>query len=163
MPLSILPVLTHLFDSIFDALSRGSVISNIIYASYSLSYFLATALYIPYNRYDLKNKNIMYVESSIEFMNNNLDKKLTLNDLTSYNNLSKTQLTDIFKENTGYSPIDFFIRLKMQKACYYLDFTDMTISEIAEKIGYNDQYYFSRLFKKIMGRSPSDYRRIKKG
>ncbi|HEY8420112.1 MAG TPA: AraC family transcriptional regulator [Thermoclostridium sp.] len=163
VPLSSLPVLTHLFDSIFDALSRGSVISNIIYASYGLSYFLATALFMPNNSYDLKNKKNMYVENSIEFMNNNLDKKLTLNDLTRYNNLSKTQLTDIFKEKTGYSPIDFFIRLKMQKACFYLDFTDMSVSEIAEKVGYNDQYYFSRLFKKIMGRSPSEYRKVKKG
>ena len=105
----------------------------------------------------------MYVENSIEFMKKNIDKKLTLYDLTSYNGLSKTQLTDIFNERTGYSPIDFFIRLKIQKACFYLDFTDMAVSEIAEKIGYNDQYYFSRLFKKVMGKSPSAYRRIKKG
>lgn len=163
VPLSTMPVLTHLFDGIYDALSRGSVISNIIYASCCLGYFLATALFMPYNRYDLKDKKTMYVENSIEFMEKNLEKKLTLNDLTSCSNLSKTQLTDIFKERTGYSPIDFFIRLKIQKACFYLDFTDMTISEIAEKIGYNDQYYFSRLFKKIMGRSPSEYRKVKKG
>ena len=96
-------------------------------------------------------------------MKNNIDKRLTLNDLTIYNNLSKTQLIDILKEKTGYSPIDYFLRLKIQKACFNLDFTEMTISEIAEKIGYSDQYYFSRLFKKIMGMAPSDYRRVKKG
>ncbi|NLM11830.1 MAG: AraC family transcriptional regulator [Clostridiaceae bacterium] len=163
VPISSLPVLTHLFDDIFDALSRGSVVNNIIYASYSFSYFMATALFIPYNKYDFKDKKTMYVENSIEFMKKNIDKKLTLYDLTSYNGLSKTQLTDIFNERTGYSPIDFFIRLKIQKACFYLDFTDMAVSEIAEKIGYNDQYYFSRLFKKVMGKSPSAYRRIKKG
>ncbi|HHW01041.1 MAG TPA: AraC family transcriptional regulator [Clostridiaceae bacterium] len=163
VPLSTLPVLIHLFDEIFDALSRGSVISNIIYACSSLSYFLATALFMPYNKYGQKDRKTAYVENSIEFMKNNIDKRLTLNDLTSYNNLSKTQLTDIFKEKTGYSPIDFFIRLKIQKACFDLDFTDMSVSEIAEKIGYSDQFYFSRLFKKIMGSSPSDYRRIKKG
>jgi len=163
VPLSALPVLTHLFDEIFDALSGGSAISNILYACYSFSYFLATVLFMPYNKHEVKDKKTIYVENSIELMKNNIDKMLTLNDLTSCNNLSKTQLTDIFKERTGYSPIDYFIRLKIQKACHNLDFTDMTISEVAEKIGYHDQYYFSRLFKKIMGISPSDYRKVKKG
>ena len=163
VPLSDLPVLTHLFDEIFDALSRGLIISNIIYACCCLNYFLAAALFKPYNKNDFRDKKTMYVENSIEFMKSNIDRRLTLHDLTSRSGLSKTQLTDIFREKTGHSPIDFFIRLKIQKACYYLDFTDMSISEIAEKVGYNDQYYFSRLFSKVMGRSPTDYRRVKKG
>ena len=105
----------------------------------------------------------MCVKNCIDFMEKNTDKMLSLRDLTVCSNLSKTQLTAIFKEKTGYSPIDFFIRLKIQKACLNLDFTDMTISEVASNIGYNDQYYFSRLLKKIMGKSPSDYRKINKG
>jgi AraC family transcriptional regulator of arabinose operon len=163
VPLSTMPFLKVLFDDMFDALSTGPDISNIIYACYSLSYFLAKVLFMPNNKYEARDKKTKYVENSIDFMKNNIDKRLTLNDLTIYNNLSKTQLIDIFKEKTGYSPIDYFLRLKIQKACFNLDFTEMTISEIAEKIGYSDQYYFSRLFKKIMGMAPSDYRRVKKG
>ncbi|MDI9481816.1 MAG: AraC family transcriptional regulator [Bacillota bacterium] len=163
VPISALPILTNLFDNIFEALSRGSVINSIIYACQCFGYFLATVLYMPYNKHGQKDKKTMCVKNCIDFMEKNTDKMLSLRDLTVCSNLSKTQLTAIFKEKTGYSPIDFFIRLKIQKACLNLDFTDMTISEVASNIGYNDQYYFSRLFKKIMGKSPSDYRKINKG
>ena len=48
--------------------------------------------------------------------------------------------------------------LKVQKACQYLLFTDLRIKEIANKLGIEDQYYFSRMFTKIMGMSPVAYR-----
>jgi AraC-like DNA-binding protein len=163
VPLSTLPVLTNLFDNIYEALSRGLVINNIIYACHCFDYFLTTVLYMPYHKHDRNDKKTMIVESCIDFMEKNADKHLSLSDFTHHSNLSKTQLTAIFKEKTGYSLVDFFIRLKIQKACFNLDFTDMTISEVASNIGYDDQYYFSRLFKKIMGRAPSEYRKINKG
>lgn len=163
VPLSNLPILINLFRSIFDALTRGYTLSNIIYASQCFSHFLASIFYMPYNRHDYKDKHIKYVENSINFMEQNLDKNLLLDELASYNNLSKSQFIQVFKTKTGYSPIDFFIHLKIQKACSYLDLTDLTISEIALKVGYSDQYYFSRIFKKYMGLCPSDYRKIKKG
>ncbi|MGE5614302.1 MAG: helix-turn-helix domain-containing protein [Bacillota bacterium] len=163
VPLTSLPALINLFDNIFDALSRGSVLSNIIYACQCFGYFLATALYMPYYKHDKKDKKTVCVEKCIDFMGRNIDRLLALRDLTSCSKRSKTQLTDIFKEKTGYSPIDFFIRLKIQKACLLLDFTDMPVSEVASSVGYTDQYYFSRIFKKITGKPPSDYRKIKKG
>lgn len=161
--LTSLPVLTNLFDSIFGALSRGLVMNNIIYACQCFGYFLATALYMPSYKHGQKDKKTLVVENCIGFMEKNTDKHLSLRDLTVRSNLSKTQLTAVFKEKTGYSPVDFFIRLKMKKACFNLDYTDMNISEVASNIGYDDPYYFSRLFKKIMGKAPSDYRKINKG
>lgn len=163
VPLSNFSTLSNLFDTMFDALSRGYTINNVIFANQCFGFFLASIFYMPFNKYEHKDKHIKYVESSIDFMEKNIDKVLTLGDLIDFNGLSKSQLTEVFKDKTGYSPIDFFIRLKIQKACSYLDLTDLIIADIASKLGYSDQYYFSRIFKKIMGMSPVNYRKIQKG
>ena len=72
---------------------------------------------------------------------------MTLYDLTSYNGLSKLSLPIYLMNEPDILQL-IFHTVKNTKACFYLDFTDMAVSEIAEKIGYNDQYYFSRLFKR---------------
>ncbi len=69
----------------------------------------------------------------------------------------------LFRERTSHSPIAYFIQLKICKACELLDHTDLGVREIAIELGYDDPYYFSRLFKKIQGVSPSKYRRDIKG
>lgn len=66
-----------------------------------------------------------------------------------------------FKKKTGFSPIEYFNHLKMQKASQYLLFTNLRIKEIAQEVGIEDPYYFSRLFTKIMGISPVHYREKK--
>jgi AraC-like DNA-binding protein len=59
---------------------------------------------------------------------------------------------------TGHSPIQHFLHLKIQHACLLLDTSENSIKQIAGEVGYNDAYYFSRLFKQVMGVSPSGYR-----
>ena len=54
-------------------------------------------------------------------------------------------------------------QLRINKACSLLDFTDLHINQICYRVGITDPYYFSRLFSRIMGMSPSAYRRVKKG
>ncbi|RME70993.1 MAG: AraC family transcriptional regulator, partial [Verrucomicrobia bacterium] len=56
-------------------------------------------------------------------------------------------------------PLDYFNRLKVQRACELLATTTLSIAEIAEQLGFDDPYYFSRLFRKIMGMAPRVYRR----
>ena len=59
--------------------------------------------------------------------------------------------------------MDFFIRLKMQRACFLLDTTDMPIKAIAADLGFEDPLYFSRSFRRIHDLSPVQYRTIRKG
>jgi AraC-like DNA-binding protein len=66
--------------------------------------------------------------------------------------------SSLFKKKTGFSPIDYFNHLKIQKACQYLQFTQLRIREIALKVGISDPLYFSRLFTQTMGYSPKEYR-----
>ena len=67
------------------------------------------------------------------------------------------------QKEAGYTPIAHFIDLKMKRASYLLDMGNKTISEISYTLGYDDPYYFSRIYKKVTGRSPRGYRKLNKG
>ncbi len=92
-------------------------------------------------------------------MLDHLADKITVQQLAAQACLSEAHFAKQFQKKTGYAPIDYFIRLKMQKACELLSTSDLRIREIATALGYIDPYYFSRLFKKVMGVSPRAYRK----
>ena len=75
-----------------------------------------------------------------------------------YNNTRVIQARMLFQKETGSSPINYFIRLKIQKACQYIELTNLKLNEIALRLGFEEPAYFSRLFTKVMGISPSAYR-----
>lgn len=60
-----------------------------------------------------------------------------------------------FVKETGYAPMEYFIRQEMNSACMYLIKTDLKINQIAQRLGFHDAYYFTRMFTKIVGLSPS--------
>ena len=62
------------------------------------------------------------------------------------------------KKHTGKSPNEYIIELRLQFAKNLLDNTNMSIKQISERVGYSDQYFFSRIFKKYLGISPQSYR-----
>lgn len=99
------------------------------------------------------------ISKSILFMNEHINQSFSIDYLAAQLNYSVSHYSNLFKKKTGFSPIHYFNQLKVQKACQYLYFTDMSIKEICFKIGIDDPYYFSRLFKKIMGISPINYRK----
>ena len=75
--------------------------------------------------------------------------------VTSWLNL----LSMLFQKETGVAPISYFIRLKIQKACQYIVLTGLKLNEISTKLGFEEPAYFSRTFTKVMGFSPSEYRK----
>jgi AraC-like DNA-binding protein len=87
----------------------------------------------------------------------NIHRTLTLSEMAEHAHLSKSHFSRLFKEQTGYSPMDYFIHLKIQHACMLLS-TRMKVREIALQVGYDDPYYFSHSFKKVVGISPVQYR-----
>lgn len=68
----------------------------------------------------------------------------------------------LFRARTGASPAHYFLRRKIQQACHLLDTTSLPIKNIAGQVGFTDPYYFSRLFQKVMGISPREYRKMDK-
>ncbi|MFA9190704.1 AraC family transcriptional regulator [Flavobacterium sp. FZUC8N2.13] len=99
------------------------------------------------------------ISHSIIFMKTHLNQVLTVNELANQAFYSVSRYSELFKHKTAYSPIQFFIRLKIQKACEYLKFTNLNIKEICKEVGFDDPYYFSRMFKKQIGLSPMQYKK----
>ena len=92
------------------------------------------------------------------FMREHLDERISLGQLADLTGLSATHFATRYRELTGVSPIQHFLHLKVEQACQVLDTTDLSFTQISSQLGYDDNYYFSRLFKKVMGLSPTDYR-----
>lgn len=100
------------------------------------------------------------IGESIAYMKSNIDKIFSVADLAERFNLSSSHYSYLFRKKTESSPIDYFIRLKIDYASQLLSQTDLKIGVIAEKIGYDDSLYFSRIFKKMTGKSPKEYRQM---
>ena len=75
--------------------------------------------------------------------------------------LSPVYISKIFKEETGTSPINYLIQIRLEKAKQILEKDTMPINMVAKAVGYEDAYYFSKLFKKYYGMSPSTYSKQK--
>ncbi len=170
IPFHKLPLIMELFHTIFGALDQGMSLGTMIHCSQVLGHLLSL-VYVSNSGFTAAelcaghdiNRALYQVERAISFLQNKMSGSCTLDEVAKEVGLSKSQLTAVFKRTTGYSPIAFFINLKMQLACRYLDLTDMNISEIAAAIGYQDPYYFSRVFSKTIGMSPSAYKHMDKG
>jgi YesN/AraC family two-component response regulator len=151
----------RIFDSIYKNLEAGYSLDNLVYASISFQQFLLSLVFTEKFASAHHKLEKDSVDISIEFMQNHLDIPLTLDTMASAVNLSVSHYSSVFRKKTGYSPVVYFNHLKIQHACQYLQFTALRINEISAKLGIDDPYYFSRLFTKIMGVSPVDYRKKK--
>ena len=92
------------------------------------------------------------------YMKENIERRITLQDILSYVGYSSTRFSALFKQQTGSSPLAYFNRLKTEYACHLLKVTDLHINQICYKVGIEDSLYFSRMFSKVMRMSPSEYR-----
>lgn len=94
-----------------------------------------------------------------EYIEINLHRDFSLDRLARHAGISKSYLCKGFKQHYGRPPLDYAIKLRLQEAIEMLYNADMNISEIALRCGYEDIFYFSKLFKKHLGSSPANYRR----
>lgn len=150
----------ELFDDIYSNLERGYGNDNLCYANMCLWHYLSSFLYD--DKFNLSGKKESkldtIIEPSINFMQKHLSEALRLSDIAESVNVSVPHYSYLFKQKTGFAPMEYFGQLKIQKACQYLLFTDLRVKEIAEQLGMEDPYYFSRMFTRLMGISPKEYR-----
>jgi len=98
------------------------------------------------------------IEQSIAYMVRHLNKPLKVATLAAQANISPSHFFALFKRRIGSAPIDYFTRLRMQRACRLLEQTPLSVKEVAAELGYDDPFYFSRVFKSVNRMAPSDYR-----
>lgn len=94
-----------------------------------------------------------------EILQENVEKKITLDRLAQEVNMNVNYLCRVFKQDTGRSIVQYMNELKINKAIELLKLPDTRIKEVASQVGIDDPFYFNRVFKKIVGLSPSDFRK----
>ncbi len=99
-----------------------------------------------------------YIQEAITYMQHNYQRELTVEEIAGVCKLNRSYFSKLFKENTGCSPQEFLIRLRLSKAADWLKGTSRSIGEIAALCGYPNQLHFSRAFKKRYGISPREWR-----
>jgi AraC-like DNA-binding protein len=152
----------NLFNEILTSLELGFSQENIEFANLSLNSLLASFFFVETYQaskgYHSKNP----VDQAIFFMQENLNKSIKNQDIANHVQLSESHLSKIFRNRTGSSPFDYFINLKMQEAIRLLTNKSMRIKEVAFTLGYEDPFYFSRLFKKHIGVNPTSFLKTSK-
>ena len=151
----------RLFEEIYSSFARGYIKEYLAYSSMCLYTFLSTFIFQEQFRHiDLPtHKENSFSMRVIYYLQEHVETNLTLKDLAEYFKYSESHFSTLFQKETGTSPINYFTRLKIQKACQYIELTDMKLNEIAMRLGFEEQAYFSRVFTKVMGISPSSYRK----
>lgn len=145
-----------LFELLFRVLDGSYTLGNFIYLSEVLGLILAETYTREKQDSDMVQNR--HMTGIIRYMYRHLSEDLTLEQLSGEFELSKSYLNLIFQRYSQQSPIAFFHQLKIKEACKLLSSTDDYVYEVARRVGYEDPYYFSRIFKKLTGLSPKDYR-----
>jgi len=119
--------------------------------------FITSFTHVEGNKEDFPDD---IISKTISFMKDHVNETFQIKDFAASANYSVTRFSQLFKARTGYAPMGYFLHLKIQSACQYLSFSKMNVKEIAQVHGFNDPYYFSRIFKSITEKSPLSYRRL---
>lgn len=106
----------------------------------------------------LKAKD-MYVKKAIDYIKMNYYSKISITELASLIGIDRIYLSSLFKEAVNQSPQMYLLQYRMDKACELMNNTLLSVSDISHSVGYNDPLLFSKMFKKVKGASPSQYRR----
>ena len=157
------PALPPLYEAMIAQLSRGYAAAILLDASLTLARLVARlgldAAHPEGGGASVSSR----IERTLTLMEENLDGRIRVADLARRANMSSSHFAALFKRKTGFAVLDYFMRLKMQRAGYLLDSTALSIKVIAAELGFDDPLYFSRRFRRVHNCSPSAYRSIPKG
>ena len=103
----------------------------------------------------------MQIEKAIKFINEHYKEEITLKEIASQVGLTPSYFGNLFLSIYGKKPFEFIMELRMQDACKLLETTALNVKEVGFRAGYNDPYYFSKIFKEYNGLSPKKYRKEK--
>lgn len=150
----------EVFEQLYQVLENSFNGEALEIANMNLQYFINTLVYYPHIKKMVDDHDV--VSEAIAHMKQHIAQHFTLEELAARQKLSVSQFTRSFKQKTGSTPIQYFNFLKVQNSCQYLYFTDKSIKEICVELGFDDQFYFTRLFSRLMGMSPTQYRKTHK-
>jgi len=104
------------------------------------------------------NKQWQYVREAIDFIEKNYTEPITVEEVSRYVGINRKYLTKLFNDLVSDSPKSYLMHYRMEKACELLKETTLSIKEISHSVGYQDALVFSKVFKKMVGTCPREYR-----
>lgn len=104
---------------------------------------------------DIKGK---YAEHAVNYIKAHYAESIGIADIASALAMSESHLSRVFKESMGYTLGEYLVNYRVSVACELLRDVNLRVSEVASKVGYGDQRYFSVVFRRIVGLTPNDYR-----
>jgi AraC-like DNA-binding protein len=148
----------YYFESMYSHVRHGYSPSLLVSMSTSLAHLLGEFALHRQDTPARRKTSLDAVQQTIAFMRQNLSRSLTVAELAGIAHLSVPHYYSRFKEMTGYPPITFFLRMKMEEAAHLLITSDQQVKEVAHLLGFDDPLYFSRQFRHITGVAPTTYR-----
>lgn len=142
------------------SIDRSSIASEL--KTQSLLYmFLSSLSEINHSktRANSQNNTELYVEKSIDFIVSNYSNNIKISDIANFIGINRSYLSSIFKEKIKVSPQEFLLNFRIKKACVLLENKSLAIGDVSRSVGYADQLIFSKIFKKVKGVSPKEYRK----
>ena len=100
-----------------------------------------------------------YVRMAVEYIQMNYSRKITISEIADHVRLNRSYLGSIFKEYMNTSLQDYLVNFRINRACELMLDNNLSIGDISRSVGYDDQLLFSKMFKKIKGLPPKEYRK----
>ncbi len=110
-------------------------------------------------KFDTITPQNMYFNKSISFINDNYANKITILDIANFLNIDRSYLYKIFKNEAGISPIQYLNNYRLEKARQMIPYSDFSITNIADAVGYYDYSHFCHAFQKKYGLTPGEFRK----
>jgi len=101
---------------------------------------------------------VSQIAPAINYIDANYDKPITLTDIAGASHLSMSRLAHLFKEQMGITLVDYITSVRIERARYLLLATNQSCTEICFEVGYNNQSYFTRVFRELVGMPPRRFR-----
>ena len=106
------------------------------------------------------NKQWKYVREALDFIEKNYTEPITVEEVSKFVGINRKYLTKLFNELVSDSPKSYLMNYRMEKACELLKETTLSVKEISHSVGYGDALVFSKVFKKMIGTCPREYRNM---
>lgn len=142
---------------IYDA--RGNEFEHAVEMTGRL--YTMLALFMKSSAHTNSQKSVnTYVQKGIEYITSNYSYNITVEDIAKYVGLSRSHLFRSFETVLNQSPKEYLTDFRMKQACYLLEHSDLSITAIANSIGFDNSLYFSKTFHKLKGMSPKEFRNL---
>jgi len=151
--------LFSMFEDLLEGLQHGFTLTHLIYAAHSLAHLMGLILRHKEEYWPGETSVRDRIDKSVQFMKGRLREPLNVAALAALANLSRSHYTTLFRRVTGCAPLNYLNHLRMQRAVELLNTTNWPIKHISDQVGFPDQFYFSRAFRKMHNHSPSEHRK----